>query len=83
VRSRRALLRLATGLATLVAAPRHVRAGPALGEPEPHAFELLIERARALARAPFVPPERPAPDLVQAIDYERHGQIRFRPERAL
>ena len=83
MRSRRALLRLATGLATLVAAPRHVRAGPALGEPEPHAFELLIERARALARAPFVPPERPAPDLVQAIDYERHGQIRFRPERAL
>ncbi|MDW8369777.1 MAG: glucan biosynthesis protein [Geminicoccaceae bacterium] len=83
VNRRRALLRLAAGFAGLAAVPRGAASAPRLGEPEAHSFELLVERARTLARAPFLPPPRPAAELVEAIDYERHGQIRYRPERAV
>lgn len=80
--SRRRLAALAGSLAALAVAPtRRTAAG---GEPdEPWSFERLVERARVLAAEPFRPPPRPAAELVQAIDYERHGAIRFRRERAL
>lgn len=83
MKSRRVLLRLAAGLAALAMAPRRAPAGPHLGEPETYGFEVLVERARNLANAPFVPPPRPVSELVDAIDYERHGQIRYRSERAV
>src|SRR5262249_31185906 len=57
--------------------------GQALGAPEPFSFDRLTERARKLASKPYRPPPRPAPDIVKRIDYEAHGQIRFKPERAL
>src|SRR5215213_8499885 len=56
-----------------------LRYGPA----EPFSFEGLIERARQLAAAPYVSPPRPAPEIVQQIDYDVHGKLRFRPEYAL
>ena len=57
--------------------------GLRFGNPEPFSFESLIERARALAAQPYVPPLQPAPDVVRRIDYDAHGKLRFRPEYAL
>ena len=53
------------------------------GQAEPFSFEGLIERARQLAAAPYVPPPRPAPEIVQQIDYDVHGKLRFKPDYAL
>lgn len=53
-----------------------------LGEPQPFAFEELIARARDLARRDYAPREIPAPEVIEAIDYDAHGRLRFRPERA-
>src|SRR3546814_14282629 len=36
-----------------------------------------------MAGQPYEPPYRPAPEVVQQIDYEAHGKIRFDPDRAL
>lgn len=80
--SRRRFLASCAALGAQAAIPLR-GAGAAAEFGEPWSFERLVERARALARAPFVPPPRPAPELVEAIDYERHGAIRFRRERAL
>ena len=57
--------------------------GLQLGPAEPFSFEMLIERARAMAAQPYAPPPKPAPDVVQRIDYDAHGKLRFRPEYAL
>ena len=51
--------------------------------PEPFSYELLIERAKAMAARPYVPPPQPAPDVVRRIDYDAHGKLRYRPEYAL
>jgi len=39
-----------------------------LGKPEPFSFDLLIERAEALAKSPFTPPDHRYDELVHAID---------------
>ena len=65
--------------------PAALAADPGLhfGEPEPFSYDLLIERARAMAAQPYVPPPQPAPDVVRRIDYDAHGKLRYRPEYAL
>lgn len=46
-------------------------------------FALVAERARMLAAKPYVaPPGKLPPDLA-ALNYDKHRDIRFRPERAL
>lgn len=57
--------------------------GLAYGDPSPFSFAALRERARALANAPYAPPPPIAPDVLQQIDYDAHGRIRFRPDLAL
>lgn len=57
--------------------------GLEFGPAEPFSFEGLIERARRMAAEPHVPPERPRPEVVQRIDYDAHGKLRYRPEYAL
>ena len=52
-------------------------------EPQPFSYDLFKARARANAHAPYVPPTRPAPDVVQKINYEEWGKIKFRIEDAL
>jgi glucans biosynthesis protein len=54
-----------------------------LGKAEPFSFDILLARARERAKRPYVPPYRPAPDIVEQIDYEAHGKIRFRTADAL
>jgi len=70
---------LARPLAALAAAPVALRFGPAAA----FGFDTLLERAAALAMAPYSPPPRPNPEIVQQIDYDAWGSIRYRPERAL
>ena len=53
-----------------------------LGPARPFSFERLSERARALASTRYLAPPDP-PDAVAEIDYDQHGQIRYRPELAL
>jgi glucans biosynthesis protein len=58
-------------------------AGLDFGRPESFSFEQLVERARVMSTKPYAPPYRPAPDVVAKIDYDVHGKIRFKPDRAL
>ena len=53
------------------------------GQPAPFSFDALRARARDLARSPYVVPPRPSQDLLEKIDYDAHGRIRFKPETAL
>jgi glucans biosynthesis protein len=94
--SRRDLLRVAglllSGLGVYVActpaawplSAGSARAAPpgAQGEAQPFSFEQLIEKARGAAQRPYQPPYRPAPELVGKIDYDAHGKLRFKHERA-
>ena len=53
------------------------------GPPEPFSHEDLIARARALAKSPYQAPPRPDPAIVQQIDYDAHGKLRYHKEAAL
>jgi periplasmic glucans biosynthesis protein len=59
------------------------QAGLSFGAPAPFSFEALKACARAMASAPYAPPPRPAPEVLDQIDYDAHGKIRFKPDRAL
>jgi glucans biosynthesis protein len=54
-----------------------------LGAPKPFSFELLKATAKRMAGQPYVPPLRPAPEIVDRIDYEAWGRIRYDVTRAL
>ena len=62
----------------------HAKAGGlSFGKPTPFSFEQLVERARVSATKAYQAPYRPAPQLVSKIDYEAHGKIHFKMDRAL
>ena len=54
-----------------------------LGPAQPFSYEGLIERANKLAAKPYQTPARPSPDVVERIDYEEWGKIRFDTDYAL
>jgi periplasmic glucans biosynthesis protein len=62
---------------------RAKESGLSFGKPQPFSFDSLVERARVSSSQPYKPPYRPAPDVVKKIDYEAHGKIRYKTERAL
>ena len=86
--TRRTLLRSAAiGAALLPAArlispARAAASGLTLGPSQAFTYERLVARAREMAGAPYVPPYRPAPEIVSRIDYDVHGKIRFRTDLA-
>jgi len=53
-----------------------------LGHPSPFSRELLIERAKALAHLPYLPPQPFAKDWA-ALSFDAHRAIRFRSDRAI
>lgn len=57
--------------------------GLKLSPPRPFSFEALKAQAREMAAKPYVAPPRPRPDVLERIDYDAHGKIRYRPELAL
>ncbi len=53
------------------------------GAAKPFSWATLVEHARDLAAKVYVPPYKPAPDIVAQIDYEQHGKIHFKSDDAL
>src|SRR5579871_322523 len=51
--------------------------------PVPFTYELLRSQARERAHGPYIAPPRPAPDILQKINYEEWGKIRYRDDFAL
>ncbi|OYX03226.1 MAG: glucan biosynthesis protein D, partial [Bosea sp. 32-68-6] len=84
---RRLLLAGATATAALAALgfPSEALAqqGLRLGEAESFGFDALKQRAREMASRPHQAPPSPRPDVLERIDYDAHGKIRFKPEMAL
>lgn len=67
------------GISPAAAQTKGLDFGPA----QAFSFEILIARAKALAARPYQPPPTPAPDMLEQIDYDAHGKIRFKPELGL
>ena len=57
--------------------------GIVLGHAQPFSYDLLKHHAMKLARRPYAPPARPAPDVVQTIDFAAVQKIKFKPAFAL
>ena len=51
--------------------------------PVAFSYDLLKAQARENAHAPYVAPPHPAPEVVQKINYEEWGKIRYRSDHAL
>ncbi|MGI6246395.1 MAG: glucan biosynthesis protein [Pseudochelatococcus sp.] len=58
-------------------------AGLGLGQPAPFSFDGLIAQARDLAAQPYAPPPARDGAILDALDYEAHGKIRFDTDAAL
>ena len=74
----------ALGVATLLGGTGPAfAAGLKFGPAKPFSFAVLSQRARELAGKAYLPPRRPAPEIVDQIGYEQHGKIKFRPDYAM
>ena len=73
----------AIGMATSELAAAAAAEGLKLADPVAFTYEAFKTQARVLAQAPYVGPPRPAPDVVQKINYEEWGKIKFRDDHAL
>jgi glucans biosynthesis protein len=84
---RRQFLSYAAATASLAATgfcgPALADSGLKTGAPAPFSFDALKKRARDMARAPYAPPPRPAPEVLAQIDYDAHGKIKFKTDLAL
>ena len=84
---RRTLLQLLTvaGTARLLggAAPAAAAEGLELGPPEDFSYDWLKRHARGLAAEPYDAPPRPDPAIVERIDYDAHGKLKFDKDKAL
>ncbi|WP_236102268.1 glucan biosynthesis protein [Methylotetracoccus oryzae] len=54
-----------------------------LGPAEPFSYQGLVDHANQLAAKPYQSPMRPSPEIVERIDYEEWGKIRFDTDYAL
>lgn len=86
-RSDRRSLLIGAASATLLALPRAHAAerkknpsGLSFRPPRPFNFNALKKRAQTLATQPYNAPAPPVPELVNAIDFDLNGKIKFRPE---
>nr|WP_225785324.1 glucan biosynthesis protein D [Xenophilus sp. Marseille-Q4582] len=82
-----ALAALAACAGSRAAAPAAlpVRAAPRLklGAPQPFSWDGLVQRARTLAAQPHRLESALPAAVIERIDYEQHGRLRFKPEYAL
>ena len=77
--NRRHLRQGAAALAGAILLPTFALAA---NEPQPFSYDALVERARSMADTAYQPPALPAPEVVQQIDYARHGELVFDTQRA-
>jgi glucans biosynthesis protein len=82
---RRALLKAAAASAAIGRGSAAASAPdrPALGDPIAFSYEALKAEARRKVSQPYVEAPRPAPEIVQAIDYDRWSEITFNTDHAL
>ncbi len=83
--SRRNLLAVAAaaGLAPVLSGKAHAATPLRYGPATPFSYNDLKLAALARAGKPYVPPTRPNPDVVERIDYDNHGKLRFDKDNAL
>lgn len=67
----------------LVLAGQSARAQPKADASTSFDANLVRQRARKLAEAPFKPQDNKLPGTLKDIDYDQYRAIRFRPDRAL
>lgn len=53
------------------------------GPAKPFSYAQLVKRAQEMAKAPYVAPYKPAPSIVEKIDYDAHGKIRFKRDYSM
>jgi glucans biosynthesis protein len=70
-------------LAAAAVAPSAYALQLRLASAEPFSYAALRERARALAAVPYQPPQHPPRAVLEQIDYDAHGKLRFKAEDAL
>ena len=72
----------AMALAALLAMPAQTRRALAANQVagKPFSYGELIGRAAEMAGRAYTAPARPNPEVVQQIDYEAHGKIKFRAQ---
>jgi periplasmic glucans biosynthesis protein len=81
---RRSFLQLALAAQAFAALPARAGTTSALrmGDPQPFSYDWLKSRAKALADTAYVPGPRPDPNIVSSIDYDAHGQIKYKDSYA-
>ncbi len=83
---RRALLKGAAAAAAMNPLAEALGAqsdGLQFDSPVPFTYDLFKTQARDRAHGPYAPPPRPAPEVLQKINYEEWGKIRYRDDFAL
>lgn len=84
---RRKLVQLGLAAQAAFALPGLARAEDgdrlAFGRPSPFSYETLKALAKNLASKPYVEPAKPDPEIVQRIDYDAHGKLKYRADHAL
>jgi periplasmic glucans biosynthesis protein len=84
---RRTFLQLALALQAAgvagIATPANAQVQLTFGPAEPFSYGGLKERARQMAGRPYEAPPRPNPEIVQKIDYDAHGKLKFQQDAAL
>lgn len=83
---RRRFLTTSAALAALAATgaqPAFAAEHLAFGEARPFSLDALRDEARTLATQPYQAPANLPRDILERIDYDAHGKIRFKPELAL
>ncbi|WP_016832829.1 glucan biosynthesis protein [Herbaspirillum lusitanum] len=85
--NRRTFLSSATATAALAALgipPEALAANRIkLGNPAPFSFDALISQVRTAAQSPYKPQNKPPADILDKIDYEAHGKIKFNTDSSL
>jgi len=69
----------ALGLSEQAMAQTGLKLGPA----KPFSFDALIERARTLAAKPYAPPPPLPREVLERIDYDAHGKLKYKTDFAL
>lgn len=63
-------------------APALAAAELKFGTAQPFSFDILKATARRMSREPYAGPARPSPDILEKIDYDAWGKIRFDSDAA-
>jgi periplasmic glucans biosynthesis protein len=82
---RRLFLSGASAALALVLDPSRASAQQNLGfgPSSTFSFEALKKRSRDVATKAYTSPFRPSPEILDKIDYDAHGKIKYKPELAL